>query len=413
LGLLDALFTATSAICVTGLVTVDTATALSRFGQWVVLLLIQVGGIGIMTLSTLLLLMAGRRPSLTGRTVIKDTFTHSRTRSPADIIRQVVVYTLVIEAAGAGLLFLRLAPSAGLSEAARQSLFHAVSAFCNAGFSLYSDSLMGFRGDPFVNLTVCALIVSGGIGFLVISEVRSHFPWNRRRWSRLSLHSRLAISVSVLLVAGGTLLFAVFEWQNTLEGMAPSRKLLAALFQSVTTRTAGFNTIPIDRLANETLFLFLLLMTIGACPGSCGGGIKTTTFATLICVGWSRLRGWRQPQVFHRTISDGSVNRALGLTLVSLLVVTATVFVLLMSELGEIAHPDSRGKFLELLFEAVSAFGTVGLSMGVTPVLSPLGKVVIVFAMFVGRLGPLVIAMALGRPREARYQYAEESIMVG
>jgi trk system potassium uptake protein TrkH len=366
-----------------------------------------------MTLSTLLLLMAGRRPSLTGRTVIKDTFTHSRTRSPADIIRQVVVYTLVIEAAGAGLLFLRLAPSAGLSEAARQSLFHAVSAFCNAGFSLYSDSLMGFRGDPFVNLTVCALIVSGGIGFLVISEVRSHFPWNRRRWSRLSLHSRLAISVSVLLVAGGTLLFAVFEWQNTLEGMAPSRKLLAALFQSVTTRTAGFNTIPIDRLANETLFLFLLLMTIGACPGSCGGGIKTTTFATLICVGWSRLRGWRQPQVFHRTISDGSVNRALGLTLVSLLVVTATVFVLLMSELGEIAHPDSRGKFLELLFEAVSAFGTVGLSMGVTPVLSPLGKVVIVFAMFVGRLGPLVIAMALGRPREARYQYAEESIMVG
>ncbi len=410
---IDALFTATSASCVTGLITVDTASGLSHVGQWIVLAQIQVGGLGIMILSTLFLLMAGRRLGRGGRMVIQDTFTHSGEWSPTDVVRQVLAYTLAIEGLGAVLLFFRFLPALGPGEAARQGLFHAVSAFCNAGFSLFSDSLAGYRTDWALNGIVCFLIITGGIGFLVMAEIRAHFPWNRRRWARLSLHSRLAISASVLLVFIGTATLAGFEWHNTLAEMTRPQKLLAAFFQSVTARTAGFNTIPIEAMANESLFLVLIMMVIGACPGSCGGGIKTTTLATLLCLGGSKLRGWQKPQIFNRTVSEASVSRALSLTIVSITVITVATFFLLISELKDISYLQSRGRFLELLFEAVSAFGTVGLSTGITPALSPVGKIIITATMFIGRIGPLVIIMALSRTREAKYYYAEETIMVG
>jgi trk system potassium uptake protein TrkH len=409
----DALFSAVSASCVTGLVVVDTGSALSTFGQLVILCLIQVGGLGIMTMSTLFLLLGGRRPSLAGQTLIKDTFTGGREKSVRDIIRNVVQFTLVIEGIGVLFIFLRFLPGRAAGEALYFSVFHAVSAFCNAGFSLFADSLVGYREDWVLNLTVCFLIVCGGIGFLVLSELKQNFPFNRRSWSRLSLHSKLVLSVTGILLISSSMTIIFMEWDNTLAPLSLPGRFLAGFFHAVSARTAGFNTLPIGEMANETLFIFVVLMFIGASPGSCGGGVKTSTFASLFVLGISRLRGRERPQIFHRTISTASIGKAISVVLISTLVIVLANMVILMVELGEIPHPMSRGKFLELLFEVVSAFGTVGLSTGVTAGLSQAGKLILSIVMFVGRLGPLVIAMAVSRRTAPRYYYAEEEIMSG
>ncbi len=413
LGFVNALFTSTSAACVTGLVVVDTGLALSTFGQFVVLVLIQVGGLGIMTLSTLFLLAAGRRPSLSGRLVIKDAFTQSGDRSFRSVLHDVALFTCIFEGIGMLLMFLRFLPDGNVIQALYLSLFHSVSAFCNAGFSLFTNSFIPYQGDLLLNLVLSFLIISGGIGFLVLSELKRQFPVNRRTWSRLSLHTKMVLTVSFTLLFSGSLLILVTEWHNTLAPLSVPSRFLAGVFQAVTARTAGFNTLSIGDLANETLFLLILLMFIGASPGSCGGGIKTTTLGSLIALGFSRLRGHDLPQVFYRTISQESVGKAISIVILSMAVVTFGTMVLLATELGDIAHPQSRGKFLELLFEVVSAFGTVGLSTGVTPGLSAAGKLVITMVMFLGRLGPLVVAVAVSRGSSRRYQYAEEGIMVG
>jgi trk system potassium uptake protein TrkH len=413
LDLVDALFTATSASCVTGLAVVDTGTALSFSGQMVVLLLIQVGGLGIMTLSTLFLLIARRRPSLAGHIVIQDTFTHSGEKSLPSILMDVVLFTFAIEALGTVLMLVRFFPGRAFPEALYFSVFHAVSAFCNAGFSLFTESFSGYRQDWLFNLTTCFLIFCGGIGFLVLSEVNRQFTSTRPFLPRLSLHSKLVLSTTAILIVSGTLLILAMEWQNTLAPLALHDRFLAALFQSVSARTAGFNTLPIGGMANETLFVLMLLMFIGASPGSCGGGIKTTTFASLVVLGLSRLRGHMRPHLFRRTIAEASIAKAVSVVMISAVVIVAGAMALLMSELGELPHSLSRGKFMELLFEVTSAFGTVGLSMGVTPGLSAVGKIVLTCVMFVGRLGPLVIAVAVTRGAAARYYYAEEPVMIG
>jgi len=413
LGFVNALFTATSAGCVTGLVVVDTGTRLSLLGQLVVLALIQVGGLGIMTFSTLLLLMAGRRPGLTGRLVVRDTFTHSGEQSFSSILKDVIIFTAAMEGLGATLLFFRFLPGSSAGTALYLSIFHSISAFCNAGFSLFSDSFVRFREDWILNLTICFLIICGGIGFLVIAELRRKFPYNRKRWDRLSLHTRIVLSTTVLLLVCGSLSILLMEWHNTLTPLDPSSRLLSAFFQSVSARTAGFNTLQIETMANETLFLIILLMFVGACPGSCGGGIKTTTLAALAHLGLSRLRGKKQTQVFHRTIPEESIGKAVSVLLVSMLVVAAGTMALLLTELGDTPHLFSRGQFLELLFEVVSAFGTVGLSTGVTPELSTWGRLIITAVMFIGRLGPLVIVVAISRQRASRFYYAEENIIIG
>jgi trk system potassium uptake protein TrkH len=413
LGFVNALFTAVSASCVTGLVVVDTGSALSRFGQLVVLGLIQAGGLGIMTMSTLFLLIGGRRPSLVGRMVIQDAFTGGGERSVPDIIRDVFLFTVVIEAVGASLLFLRFLPGRTVGEAFYFSVFHAISAFCNAGFAFFSDSFIAYRQDLTVNLVICFLIVFGGIGFLVLSELKRNFPFNRRRWSRLSLHSKLVLSVTALLLICSSLLISLMEWHNTVASLPVSGRFLAGFFQAVSARTAGFNTLPIGDMANETLFVLMLLMFIGASPGSCGGGIKTSSFASLIVLGISRLRGHDRPTVFHRTISATSIAKAMSVVLISTIVIVLATMAILMTELGELPHPLSRGKFLELLFEVISAFGTVGLSTGITESLSQAGKLILSLVMFVGRLGPLVIALAVSRPDAPHYYYAEEEIMSG
>jgi trk system potassium uptake protein TrkH len=413
LGFVDALFTAVSSSCVTGLVVVDTGSALGTFGQLVILGLIQIGGLGIMTMSTLFLMLGGRRPSLVGRIVIQDTFTGGGERSVPDIIRDVLLFTMVIEGVGALLLFLRFLPGRTVGEAVYFSVFHAISAFCNAGFSFFSNSFISYREDLMLNLVVCFLIVSGGIGFLVISELKRNFPFDRRNWSRLSLHSKLVLSVTGILLIISSLMICFMEWHNTVASLSLPGRFLAGFFQAVSARTAGFNTLPIGDMANETLFVIMFLMFIGASPGSCGGGIKTSTFASLIVLGISRIRGHDRPQIFHRTISATSIAKAVSVVLISTIVIAIATMAILMTELGETPHPLSRGKFLELLFEVISAFGTVGLSTGITESLSQAGKLILSLVMFVGRLGPLVIVLAVSRPDAPHYYYAEEDIMSG
>ncbi|MEJ2166123.1 MAG: potassium transporter TrkG, partial [Desulfobacterales bacterium] len=272
---------------------------------------------------------------------------------------------------------------------------------------------IGYREDVVVNLVICFLIICGGIGFLVLSELKRKLPYNRRRWSRLSLHSKLVLSVTAILLLFSSLLITLMEWHNTVASLPIAGRFLAGFFQAVSARTAGFNTLPIGDMANETLFLLMLLMFIGASPGSCGGGIKTSTFASLIVLGISRLRGHARPQIFHRTLSANSIAKAMSVLLISTIVVSIASMAVLMTELGETPHPQSRGKFLELLFEVISAFGTVGLSAGITGALSQAGKLILSFVMFVGRLGPLVIVLAVSRPEAPYYYYAEEEIMSG
>ena len=413
LGFVNALFTSTSAVCVTGLTVVDTGSALSPFGQSVLLILIQVGGLGIMTMSTLFLMLAGKRPGLTGQTVIQDSFTHSRERNISSILKDVAVFTFTIEALGMLLMFFCFLPGNSIWKALFLSIFHSISAFCNAGFSLFSNSLVGYQENWVLNLVVCVLIICGGIGILVLSELKRNFSLKHRFWARLSLHSKLALSTTAILILSGTFFIMIMEWHNILRPLSVPSRFLSAFFQSVTSRTAGFNTLSIGNMANETLFLIILLMFIGASPGSCGGGIKTTSLATIVILGTSRFRGHRRPQLFKRTISDESIGKAISLIMLSIIIVCVGTMLLLMTEIGNVAHPQSRGKFLELLFEVVSAFGTVGLSTGITSNLSVIGKIILSSIMFVGRLGPLVIGVAVSREVMSRYHFAEETIMVG
>ncbi len=413
LGFVNAFFTATSAVCVTGLTVVDTGSALSPFGQSVLLILIQVGGLGIMTMSTLFLMLAGKRPGLAGQIVVQDTFTHSRERHISSILKDVAVFTCTIEALGMLLMFFCFLPENGVQRALFLSIFHSISAFCNAGFSLFPNSFVGYQQNWALNMIVCALIVCGGIGILVLSEVKRNFSFKHRFWARLSLHSKLALSTTAILIVTGTLLIVIMEWYNTLAPLPVPGRFLSAFFQSVTSRTAGFNTLAIGNMANETLFFIIILMFIGASPGSCGGGIKTTSLATLAILGTSRFRGHTRPQLFNRTISNQSVSKATSVIMLSIIVVCVGTMLLLMTEIGNVAHPQSRGKFLELLFEVVSAFGTVGLSTGITQGLSVTGKIILSGIMFVGRLGPLVIGVAVSREIMSHYHFAEETIMVG
>ncbi|MCD6560816.1 MAG: hypothetical protein J7L16_03540 [Deltaproteobacteria bacterium] len=413
-GFINALFTSVSACCVTGLVVVNTGSTFSTFGQVVILGLIQAGGLGIMTISTLALMIGGRRPSLSERVVIQDTFTNSGERNLSFILRNVILFTFVIEGVGALLMFFRFLPGRTVCNALFISIFHSISAFCNAGFSLFPDSLIAFREDWILNLVICFLIICGGIGFLVLLELKHNFPFKRSSWSRLSLHSKLVISTTSILLVTGSLLIMLMEWHNTLSPLTIPGRFLASFFQAVSARTAGFNTLPVGKMADETLFLLALLMFIGASPGSCGGGIKTTTLAALISLGVSRLRGREHTQIFHRTISNASLGKAISMVIISIALIAIFVMSILTTELGQISHLQSRGKFLELFFEIISAFGTAGLSTGVTGGLSLPGKLIVIAVMFIGRLGPLVIAIAISRLRETpHFYYAKENIMIG
>jgi trk system potassium uptake protein TrkH len=414
--LLDALFTATSAVCVTGLAVLDTGSSYSLFGQTVVLLLIQAGGLGIMTLSTAFVLLLGRRISLSSRDALQGSFSSGFVGTVAALLKRVVLWTVVIEAIGALLLFLGEIRRLPFGAALWSAIFHAVSAFCNAGFSLRASSFIDDRGSPLIVLPLAGLIVLGGLGFTVLTELGAQ---QRRRWrgqaaAPFSLHSKLALSMTGLLLLLGTVGFAVLEHRNALRGAPLLDQVLTSLFAAVTPRTAGFNTVDYGQLTNATLYMTILLMMIGGSPGSTAGGIKTTTFGVILALARARYRGEAGVRLFNRGVPDEAVAKAIALVTLGFSIVTIFIVALTMTELGSLPYPATRGRFLELFFESVSAFGTVGLSMGATGRLSDAGKILIMLLMFIGRLGPLTISVAIAqREKRAEVRYAEEQLMIG
>jgi trk system potassium uptake protein TrkH len=410
-----ALFTATSAVCVTGLVVVDTPTAFSGFGQGVLLLLIQVGGLGYMTLSTLVVMALGRRVSMTEQHSLQESLNLS---SRNDILRfamTVIKVTVAFELVGAAILAVRWWGGFGV-DALWLALFHSVSAFNNAGFSLFSNSLMDWRGDVVVNLTIMTLIVSGGIGYLVLTELgRYRYPGTgSERTGSLSLHTRFVLTLTVVLIAAGTVAILITERSNpaTLGPMGWPAAILAAAFQSVTTRTAGFNTLDMAALRPATYFLMLILMFIGGAPGGTAGGVKISTFGVTVLALWATIRGRREPTVFWRRLPADLVARAFFVSLIAFLAVNVVTGLLLVREGGDL---------LRTLFEAVSAFGTVGLSTGVTGTgvslsasFSEGGRLLICLLMFMGRIGPLTLAFALASRRTpSRVRYPEGRVLIG
>lgn len=412
----DAIFTAASAVCVTGLILVDTATYFTTAGQAFLLLLIQLGGLGMITFTTLIILALGRRLSLRHEQLSSpgaDVAPQIRARS---LTHTVVRFTLLVEAAGAALLYVAWAPRLGWKEAAWPAVFHAVSAFCNAGFSVFSDSLIGFQRSPVVLIVIMLLIVAGGLGFLTIEEANL---WRRARRGgtrfRISLHSRLALVTSAVLIVAGWALFTIFEWRVTLAELPLPHRLVNSLFLSVTSRTAGFNSIDYATATDSTNFLTILFMFVGGSPGSTAGGVKTTTIALLVLLAWSRFRGRETTNIWGRTIPEETMQRAVGLALTAFALLTACIFLYTYTEHTGIAEGHAR--FLTIMFEAASAFNTVGLSMGATPTLSEAGKWITIFLMFVGRVGPLTFAAALAlaahRGRRDQFRYAHEDVVVG
>ncbi len=414
--LLDALFTATSAVCVTGLTVVDTGSRFSPAGQAVILALIQIGGLGLMTFAVFVGVVLGRKVAFTDRMVIQDSMHHTPKAGVRRLVRYVLISTLAVEASGAALLWVRFRGQFPAGEALWQSVFHSVSAFCNAGFSLLPDNLVRYRADVLVNIAITALIVAGGLGFLVNMEL-----WDAARARLrsghaplLTLHARLALVVTAALLVLGTVAFLLLEWDNVLRDLPFGERLLASWFQSVTPRTAGFNTIDYGRASAGTLFFTIFLMFVGASPGSTGGGIKTTTFGLLVALVIARWRGRGRATVFHRTIPHAVMDRALTMALLAWALVSLAVGLLVFAETHGRPFATAEPRFVALMFEAVSAFGTVGLSTGVTPSLGAAGKLVLAALMFIGRVGPLTLVLAVGpRQERGRFRYAEENVMVG
>lgn len=400
----DALFTATSAVCVTGLIVVNTAEYWSRFGQLVILLLLQAGGLGIMTMSTLFALLIGRRITFRERLWIQEAIAAPTLSGVVRLTKAILAVTALLEGIGAVLLTARFSFDYPLPTALLFGLFHSVSAFCNAGFDLLGTSFTGYVEDAFVNIVLMLLILVGGIGFIVIVDVYE----NRRSLRRLSLHSKLVLLTSAVLLVLGTIFVMVVEWNNphTMGGLSLPGKILSALFHSVTPRTAGFNTLPTGMLMPATQLFTIALMFIGGSPGGTAGGIKTTTLAALVAAVKSTVAGKAEIEIFERRLPREVVEKALAITMMGLAMVVGSSVLLLLSEGVSIQ---------DALFEATSAFGTVGLSTGLTGRLSTFGKLVVTVTMFTGRLGPLTLAIALAqRPRYvSTARLPEEKIVVG
>ena len=399
---LTTLFTATSAVCVTGLVVVDTGTHFSTWGQLVIMGLIQTGGLSFMTMASFFFLLMGMRIGLRERMLIRESLNQFDVAGMVRLVRAVLIYAFGIEALFAAVLTLHWLSDFGWPRALWLGAFHTVSAFNNAGFDLMGEfrSLTGYVDDAIVVLAISSLFILGGIGFSVVLNL---WEWRERR---LTTHSRLALAVTACLIATGTLLILLFEWSNTLAPLDGSGRLLGAYFTATTPRTAGFNTLDTAALRPATQFLIVILMFIGASPGSTGGGIKTTTFGLLAAAVWSQGRGREDVVILGRRIPVEQVNRALAVTFVSGGLVVFVTLLLCLTEGAE---------FLTVLFETVSAFGTVGLSMGITPKLSTLGRLLVIFTMYAGRVGPLTLVFALAQSRRPQngVKHVEDRVLIG
>jgi len=404
----DTLFTSTSAVCVTGLVVVDTGTYWSIYGKTIILLLIQIGGLGFMTLTTSVAILFGKKIGLRNRIIMQEALNQFSLAGVIRLTRYVIFATLAIEGLGAFFLSTRFVPLYGWKNGLYYSIFHSVSAFCNAGFDIIGGyrGLMPFVKDPVVNITIMMLIVFGGLGFVVIADL-SRLK-KIREWS---LHSKLVVLVTTTLIAFGFIFILALEFNNasTMKDLSLPEKVMAAMFQSITPRTAGYNTLDIAGLRSPTRFVMMLLMFIGGSPGSTAGGIKTTTFGLMILSIISVFNGSEEINFAKRRISKETINKALSVILISIIWIMAMILLLLVVE--------NDKTFEQLSFEALSAFGTVGLSMGITPFLSVFGKLILALMMFFGRVGPLTVVIAISSKAAANkrdlLKYPEGKIIVG
>lgn len=404
---LTSLFTSTSAVCVTGLVVVDTGTYWSTFGQTVIMILIQTGGLGFMSFATLLALLLGKKITLRERLVMQEALNSFSIQGLVNLAKYALIATFSIELIGAALLSIRFIPDYGVEKGLFYALFHAVSAYCNAGFDLIGNfqNLIPYHEDIIVNITIMGLIIIGGIGFLVQSEVYRH-----RRFKKLSLHSKVVLVTTGILILSGAVLFFILENNNpgTMGPMSFKGKVLSSFFASVTPRTAGFNTVDTTQMTMASKVITIILMYIGASPGSTGGGIKTSTFAILLMTVIAVIKGREDTEMYGKRIPKDIIYRAFSIVAISLTLLLVDVLVLSITEKG--AH------LVEMLYESTSAFGTVGLSLNFSPRLTSIGRIVILLTMYIGRVGPLTLAFAFAQKQlrnNTSVKYPEDKVLIG
>lgn len=415
---LDALFTATSATCVTGLIVVNTYAHWSLFGKVVIISLIQIGGLGFMTLVSMIFVLLGKKITLKDRLVMQEALGSDTTAGIVKFTKKIVMGTLIVEGVGAVFLALRFIPEYGLLKGSWYSVFHAISGFCNAGFDIIGDaSLSPYVGDPIINITIMVMIILGGLGFAVwidlIQGIKrkfqmpERFTW-RQAFDRLALHTKLVVTITLFLIFFGFVFFFLTEFTNpaTLGALSFKEKVFAAFFQSVSPRTAGFNTISLDAMRDSSKFMMMILMFIGGSPAGTAGGIKTIAAGILILSTISTLRGRESTEIFKRKIPLKAVLRSLTVIIISLGVVLGITIILSFTE---------DAQFIDLLFEATSGFATVGSTLGITPNLSFVGKIIIIIDMFIGRLGPVTMVLAIiikQGNHNSLIHYPEEKVIV-
>jgi trk system potassium uptake protein len=397
----DSLFVTTSALTVTGLSTVDPATTFTVFGQVIIMCLIQVGGIGVMSFALLIFIMLGKKISLQKRIVLQQSLNQTSLGGIVRLLKRLFIFALIIEGIATILLAIVWVPELGLAKGLYFSLFHAVSAFNNAGFALFSNNLIDFVGNPIVNFVISSLFILGGIGFTVMVDV-----WKKRSFKKLSLHSRLMIIGTFAMNIIGMFIIFFLEYRNphTLGALSTVEQWFAAYFQATSLRTAGFNTIDLANINSATVLVMVLFMFIGAGSGSTGGGIKLTTFIVILLGVSKFLKGQKNIVVFQKTLRDEVVLKSLAICVISLMSIFVSVLVLSITETTSLRN---------ILFEVVSAFGTVGLTLGITMKLSTIGKIVITFMMFFGKVGPLTLVFSLAKPDRSKIKYPNEEILTG
>ena len=403
--LLGALFTSTSATCVTGLIVYDTGTHFTIFGQVIILALIQIGGLGIMTISSAFAIILGQKMSLRRESIMQNVIGESNKLDMINLVKNVVVVTITLELLGAVILYFTfISKSYSINQALYHSIFHSISAFCNAGFCLYPDSLIRYLDNFNINFVITSLIILGGIGFPVMKDIQRTIN-NKFRFKRLSLHSKIVLSATLILLLLGTMAFFISEYNNDMKGFSFSDRLFASYFQSVTTRTAGFNTIDTANLSKGSSFVSGILMFIGASPGSTGGGVKTTALVVVFIAVVALFRGHKDVNIFKRKVSENIIKKVMALVAASVAFLTLMIFLLLLFE------PFT---FEKTIFEAISAFGTVGLSMGITAKLSEAGQIIIVLLMYLGRVGPLTLMFAISQTKDKSFfTFTEGKISIG
>ena len=409
---IDALFTSTSAVCVTGLTTVDTASHWSYFGKTVIICLIQIGGLGFMSFATLFALILGKRVSLKERLILQEAVNTTYISGIIKLVKYILSFTFTIEGIGSLILSTQFIPSYGFVKGIYFSIFHAISAFCNAGFDLIGNSLLPYQNNAVVILTISILVIIGSLGFAVLLDL-----FNASQSTRFYTHTKFVLTLTAIFLISGTVFIFIMEYNNpeTLGSMGVGGKLLNAFFASVSSRTAGFYSVPLMDLTTGSIFLYFILMFIGGSPGSTAGGVKTTTVGLICLTVISGLRGKEDTELFKRRISKDVIYKAFSILFLSIMIVITITMLLSNTESDTLVN----GQLIpleNLIFEAISAFGTVGVTLGITPYLSFAGKLLIILTMYIGRVGPITLVMAITRQKKknaGNIKYPEAKILIG